>query len=302
MPVRRVHADADPSELVDQLAEAHPNMLGPHVVTPEQLRRLVTKLIEQKKMERLEEEQKRQQQMREELIAEDLSEEDSPPRTAAAMPPSRAPAPVRAPAPLTESRAAVAPSASTAMPARAARSAGPLDALDSLDTLTAARKPAPQGGMGSAPQGGMGSAIVPDRCNACSALHPAGRGVGAASSETGASATRQPAGSSGAGAASVVVDGDKDLNKVGEEELQQIKGVMNVRRPPLPCPLPRRRAVSPPLARSRQVGFEKNQLKPGDPGYEYDKRVDFEGDKESNDWDDEIEDVRPPPRPPRRPA
>ena len=37
------------------------------------------------------------------------------------------------------------------------------------------------------------------------------------------------------------------------------------------------------------VAFQEKQLKPGDAGFEYDKRVEFEGPKEANDWDDELE-------------
>ena len=38
-----------------------------------------------------------------------------------------------------------------------------------------------------------------------------------------------------------------------------------------------------------EEGFEKHRLKPGDPGYQHDKRVEFEA-TEANDWDDELED------------
>ncbi len=43
--------------------------------------------------------------------------------------------------------------------------------------------------------------------------------------------------------------------------------------------------------------FLKNQLKPGDPGFEYDKRIDFgkknkdDDDEEDNSWDEGGEDV-----------
>ena len=33
-----------------------------------------------------------------------------------------------------------------------------------------------------------------------------------------------------------------------------------------------------------EVGFKKNVLKPGDPGFKYDSRQDFDP-QESNDWD-----------------
>lgn len=37
--------------------------------------------------------------------------------------------------------------------------------------------------------------------------------------------------------------------------------------------------------------FRKNQLKPGDAGFEYDKQVEFEPATEDNDWDESEEDV-----------
>jgi centrosomal protein CEP19 len=40
--------------------------------------------------------------------------------------------------------------------------------------------------------------------------------------------------------------------------------------------------------------FHKNQLKPGDPGFQYDKRVDFSkkaGGKKDTSWDEDEEDV-----------
>lgn len=55
-----------------------------------------------------------------------------------------------------------------------------------------------------------------------------------------------------------------DLNKCSDYELKKHKKAMD-------------------------AGFEKNQLKPGDPGYQYDKRVKFEYDAdelEDNSWDE----------------
>ena len=49
MPVREVQADSDIAELTDRLAEAHPTLLAPHVVSQEQLQRLVAKLIAHEK-------------------------------------------------------------------------------------------------------------------------------------------------------------------------------------------------------------------------------------------------------------
>eukprot|EP00965_Chrysotila_dentata_P175441 5791402-Pleurochrysis_carterae.AAC.1 len=39
-----------------------------------------------------------------------------------------------------------------------------------------------------------------------------------------------------------------------------------------------------------QETFEANRVRPGDPSYVHDKRVEFEGEKEDNEWDDEISD------------
>ena len=47
-----------------------------------------------------------------------------------------------------------------------------------------------------------------------------------------------------------------------------------------------------------EEGFEKHRLKPGDPGYQHDKRVEFEA-TEANDWDDELEDFTSEARAPR---
>lgn len=33
--------------------------------------------------------------------------------------------------------------------------------------------------------------------------------------------------------------------------------------------------------------FEANRLKPGDPGYEWDRQVDFEAPTETADWDED---------------
>ncbi len=38
------------------------------------------------------------------------------------------------------------------------------------------------------------------------------------------------------------------------------------------------------------IEFEKSRLKPGDPGYEWDKVVEFEKPQETTDWDEEEED------------
>ncbi|GFR46471.1 hypothetical protein Agub_g8048 [Astrephomene gubernaculifera] len=57
------------------------------------------------------------------------------------------------------------------------------------------------------------------------------------------------------------LSGDLDLNKVTEVELKMAKAAM-------------------------EQDFRKNQLRPGDPGYEYDKQEDFGPPVEPNDWDD----------------
>lgn len=55
--------------------------------------------------------------------------------------------------------------------------------------------------------------------------------------------------------------GDGDLQKVSEEQLKAAKQVMD-------------------------VAFQAARLRPGEPGYEYDRRVEFEADDDSNSWDD----------------
>eukprot|EP00049_Salpingoeca_infusionum_P005850 m.97863 g.97863 ORF g.97863 m.97863 type:complete len:155 (+) comp13112_c0_seq3:45-509(+) len=59
------------------------------------------------------------------------------------------------------------------------------------------------------------------------------------------------------------VDGDLDLNALTDEELQQHKAAMD-------------------------ADFMKNQLKPGDPGYQHDVQVEFKP-TEKTDWDDDSE-------------
>jgi len=38
-------------------------------------------------------------------------------------------------------------------------------------------------------------------------------------------------------------------------------------------------------------GFEANRLRPGDDGYEYDKRVEFGEPEDDNEWDDDLDDL-----------
>ena len=56
-----------------------------------------------------------------------------------------------------------------------------------------------------------------------------------------------------------------DLQRVSEVELRRAKEDMN-------------------------KGFEQNALRPGDPGYEYNKEVDFGSAVEESGWDDEESD------------
>lgn len=58
-----------------------------------------------------------------------------------------------------------------------------------------------------------------------------------------------------------LVDPEQDLNKLDDEQLARKKKVMN-------------------------SSFEKNQLKPGDPGYEYDKQIEYDTtEKVEAGWD-----------------
>ncbi|KXZ49924.1 hypothetical protein GPECTOR_19g375 [Gonium pectorale] len=65
------------------------------------------------------------------------------------------------------------------------------------------------------------------------------------------------------------VTDDLDLNKVTEVELRMAKAAM-------------------------ENDFRKNQLKPGDPGYVYDKQEDFGPPTEDNDWDESDEEEAEP--------
>ena len=50
-------------------------------------------------------------------------------------------------------------------------------------------------------------------------------------------------------------------------------------------------AISLRMAKARMdVDFEEKQLKPGDPGYVYDKQVDFDDANEPSGWDDDDDD------------
>lgn len=59
-------------------------------------------------------------------------------------------------------------------------------------------------------------------------------------------------------------DHDEDLNKLDDYELDKRKADMD-------------------------KDFEKNRLRPGDDGFEYDKEVDFTAGKMESGWDDEDE-------------
>ena len=58
---------------------------------------------------------------------------------------------------------------------------------------------------------------------------------------------------------------DRDLNKADDEEVKRAKETMDVL-------------------------FKKNQVLPGDEGYQYDKQVEFEEGTEDNSWDEEESD------------
>ncbi|KAJ3097756.1 hypothetical protein HDU97_004571 [Phlyctochytrium planicorne] len=63
------------------------------------------------------------------------------------------------------------------------------------------------------------------------------------------------------------IDGNRDLNKLGDDELMEVKRAMD-------------------------KDFERTLLKPGDPGYQYEKT--FERATESNEWDEESDAVSQP--------
>ncbi|KAJ1634499.1 CEP19-like protein-domain-containing protein [Pavlovales sp. CCMP2436] len=66
-------------------------------------------------------------------------------------------------------------------------------------------------------------------------------------------------------AAGVGVSGDANLNQLDDAALTAVKATMD-------------------------VGFNASRLKVGDPGYEYDKRVEFAKPAGRSDWDDDLED------------
>ena len=56
---------------------------------------------------------------------------------------------------------------------------------------------------------------------------------------------------------------EENLNKLTTEELNEVKAEMD-------------------------VDFRKNQIQPGQPGYQYDVRKQFDGDKADNSWDEGV--------------
>lgn len=72
-------------------------------------------------------------------------------------------------------------------------------------------------------------------------------------------------GGSGASPPPAAVAPDANLNALDTDELNAVKATMD-------------------------VAFRARQLKPGDAGYEYDKRVDFGRPVAQSEWDDELED------------
>ena len=68
MPVRHVRADSDANELAEKLAGQHPSLLGPAVVSNEQLARLTAKLVQHKQMVDLKQQQEHEKQVRQALM------------------------------------------------------------------------------------------------------------------------------------------------------------------------------------------------------------------------------------------
>ncbi|KAI9353052.1 CEP19-like protein-domain-containing protein [Zopfochytrium polystomum] len=71
--------------------------------------------------------------------------------------------------------------------------------------------------------------------------------------------------------ADVTIDGRRDLNKLETPELEAVKTLMN-------------------------KDFEKNLVRPGDPGYQYDLQKSFKVTNEPNDWDAESDPSEKPPQ------
>ncbi|GIL70347.1 hypothetical protein Vretimale_3467 [Volvox reticuliferus] len=103
-----------------------------------------------------------------------------------------------------------------------------------------------------------------------SSVSPAPSRMGSMDAQAGAAAASGGAKTRFAAEAEKLVIGlevtdDLDLNKVTEVELKLAKQVM-------------------------EADFQKNQLRPGDPGYVYDKQEEFGPPTEVNDWDDSDDD------------
>lgn len=78
MPVRNVHGDSDAKEIAKKLAQQHPNLLGPSMVSSEQLERLADKFIQHKKMLEIKRKQEHEAQVRKALMDDDSDDDPEP--------------------------------------------------------------------------------------------------------------------------------------------------------------------------------------------------------------------------------
>ncbi|KAL1495962.1 hypothetical protein AB1Y20_014603 [Prymnesium parvum] len=377
MPVRNLRSDSNAKELAQKLAEQHPNLLDPSIVSAEQLERLTAKLVQHKQIRQLKKQQEHEQRVRQALLSDESDEEAG--KAAPSVPASNshaAPDPAGSerstrPLPEGDSLARMMPSMRTAPPSEAhalpssRRGAPPPeeDALSSLSTqprvATSRLAPLPRedalsslSSVGQAPSSRRAPLPENDSLSlltsapTAASRHSTGSGATSASLSTSKASTEVPSqrldplmaptgrgaqsgvaplerkppealaelrptvlgssSSSTAACMSSVKDGPSDAvqttnrrNDRHEDEIEEVEefGQSEDDKSPHGLTMPDGEdlnKVDPEvLARKKaamEVDFERNRLRPGDEGFTYDKRVDFDGDKESNDWDDELED------------
>lgn len=257
MPVRGLRPGSDPKEIAQQLMERHPQLLAPTIVSQSQVERLVSRLIEHVTVKHVQKKEGSQYPSAAASNTELLPRSIGLPPAAAALtrPVAGRRAGVSARPPLES--VSTAPSVAEAAQAPAVLSAAHNGALSDLSDLES---------IPDLPDASDSLPSIQSRADGAGRVI-AGDGAVVGSSGSSGNARRSNGDSSTTSASPP--DIPEDLNRVSEEELKRAKEAMN-------------------------ATFEAHALKPGDPGYVHDKVVIFDGEKEANDWDDELSDVSEP--------
>ncbi|KAL3921052.1 MAG: hypothetical protein SGPRY_005035, partial [Prymnesium sp.] len=129
MPVRKLRSDSNPRDLAQTLADQHPRMLSPSIVSSEQLERLVSRLVSHRQSLDARKRESQASQRQEPLVESDEEADDFAP-----------------PSPPTQTTTSASNLGNEAVPPRSRRIPIPEDALSSLSTRPGAslpRKPPP---------------------------------------------------------------------------------------------------------------------------------------------------------------